>query len=51
MNTEVTLNTKEQKRVLVLNEVLAGRLTAAEAATVLGVTVRHTRWLLADGAS
>ena len=47
METEVTLNTKEQKRVLVLNEVLAGRLTAAEAATLLGVTVRHTRRLLA----
>ena len=30
---KVTLNDKEQKRLMVLNEVLAGRLTDAEAGT------------------
>lgn len=43
---EVTLNNKEQKRLIVLNEVLAGRLTGQEAAEMLGVTLRHTRRLL-----
>jgi transposase len=47
MAQEVTLNGKEQKRLMVLNEVLAGRLTGPEAAEVLGVTVRHVRRLLA----
>lgn len=47
MKNEVTLNTKAQKRVLVLNEVIAGRLTAGEAAEMLGLSVRHTRRLLA----
>lgn len=44
---KVTLNNKEQKRLLVLNEVLAGRLTGQEAAEVLGLTLRHTRRLIA----
>lgn len=54
MKKEVTLNSKEQKRLLVMNELLAGRLTGQEASEVLGVTLRHTRRLLAayrgDGA-
>jgi len=44
---KVTLNNKEQKRLIVLNEVLAGRMTGPEAAEMLGVTLRHTRRLLA----
>lgn len=44
---EVTLNNREQKRLIVLNEVIAGRMTGQEAAEVLGVTLRHTRRLLA----
>jgi hypothetical protein len=32
MKKEVTLNSKEQKRLLVLNEVLAGHMTGQEAA-------------------
>ena len=44
---EVTLNNKEQRRLLVLNEVLAGRLTGQEAAEVLGLSLRHTRRLIA----
>lgn len=52
---KVTLNNKEQKRLIVLNEVLAGRLTGAQAATVLGLSLRQIRRLLAayrrDGAA
>ena len=44
---KVTLNNKEQKRLLVLNEVLAGRVTGQEASEVLGLSLRHTRRLLA----
>ena len=44
---KVTLNTKEQKRLLVMNEVLAGRVTGQEAADVLGLSLRQTRRLLA----
>lgn len=44
---KVTLNQKEQKRLLVFNEVLAGRMTGQDAADVLGITLRHTRRLLA----
>ena len=47
LKKEVTLNRKEQKRLLVLNEVLAGRLTGQEAAEVLGLSLRHTRRLIA----
>jgi transposase len=47
MKKEVTLNLKEQKRSLVLNELLAGRLTGQEAAEVLGLSLRHTRRLIA----
>lgn len=44
---KVTLNNKEQKRLIVLNEVQAGRLTGIEAATMLGLSLRQTRRLLA----
>lgn len=44
----VTLNNKEQKRLLVFNELIAGRMTGEEAAELLGITLRHTRRLLAD---
>lgn len=47
METEVTLNTKAQKRVFVLNGVLEGRLTVPEASEMLGISVRHTRRILA----
>jgi predicted ArsR family transcriptional regulator len=43
----VTLNRKEQTRVRVLNEVSQGSLTAAEAAGLLGMSVRQVRRLLA----
>jgi transposase len=44
---KVTLNNKEQKRLIVLNEVLLGRVTGQEAAEMLGISLRHTRRLLA----
>jgi len=44
---KVTLNNKEQKRLLVLNEVLAGRMTGQDAAEMLGISLRHTRRLIA----
>ena len=44
---EVILNIKEQKRLLVLNEILAGRIAGQEAAEVLGLSLRHTRRLIA----
>lgn len=44
---EVTLNIKEQKRLLVLNEILVGRIAGQEAAEVLGLSLRHTRRLIA----
>jgi transposase len=47
MKEKVTLNIKEQKRALVLNEFLEGRMTGQEAAEVLGLSLRHTRRLIA----
>ena len=47
MKVKVTLNVKEQKRLLVLNELLAGRMIGQEAADVLGLSLRHTRRLMA----
>jgi transposase len=44
---DVTLNSKEQKRDIVVNQVLAGRLTGQEAAKLLGISLRQTRRLLA----
>jgi predicted DNA-binding transcriptional regulator YafY len=44
---KVTLNKKEQKRLLVMNEVLAGRVTGQEAAEMLGLPLRHTRRMIA----
>jgi len=48
MKKEVTLNNKEQKRLLVMNEVVAGRMTGQQAADMLGITLRHTRRILAS---
>lgn len=47
MMKKVTLNKKEQKRVIVLNKVLEGQMTGQEAAEMLGVSLRHTRRLIA----
>lgn len=47
MMETVTLNRKEQRRLLVLNRVNCGQLLAVEGAELLGVSLRHLRRLLA----
>jgi transposase len=47
METSITLNRDEQKRLLVLNAVLAGHSTVAEAAASLGLSLRQVRRVLA----
>jgi transposase len=44
----VTLNKKEQKRLMVLNQVEKGRIRGGEAAGILGMSLRQARRLLAD---
>ena len=44
----LTLTTKEQTRLGIMNEVLERRLIVAEAAELMGVSQRHTWRLLAD---
>ena len=43
----VTLNQKEQARLKVLNRLWAEQMTVDQAATVMGVSTRHTRRILA----
>ena len=43
----VTLNLKEQKRLLVLNRINQGKLNGEQAADLLGLSVRHVRRMLA----
>ena len=43
----VTLTSKEQARLQVLNGLLAERMTLDQAAMLMGVTTRHTRRMLA----
>ena len=40
MKEKVTLNVKEQKRLLILNEMMAGRMIGQEAAEMLGLSLR-----------
>jgi len=47
MKEMVTLNKKEQKRLMVLNQVETGGITVREAAEVLTLSLRHVRRLLA----
>ncbi len=47
MERKVTLNREEQRRVMVLNEVEKGVMTATQAATVMDVSLRQVRRLLA----
>ncbi len=47
MQETVTLNTQEQKRVMVLNRILEGHLSTAEAAPLLHLTKRHVQRILA----
>ena len=41
------MNPKEQKRLQVLNSLMAEHLTLDQAATLMGVSTRHTRRILA----
>lgn len=47
MRETITLNTQEQKRVMVLNRLFVGQLTAAEAAVLLSLSERQVRGLFA----
>jgi len=47
MKEMVTLNRKEQKRLLVLNQVETDKLMGREAAEVLDLSLRHVRRVLA----
>jgi len=47
MKEMVTLNRKEQRRLVVLNQVETGKMTGREAAELLGLPLRHVRRLLA----
>jgi transposase len=47
MEGMVTLNRKEQKRLMVLNQVERGEMRGGEAVGVLGISLRHTKRLLA----
>jgi transposase len=46
MNTKVTLNMKEIKRIKVIEEIKQGRMTAKEAGRVLGISIRQVRRLI-----
>jgi transposase len=47
MERKVTLSTREQQRVFVLNKMEKGELTGKQAAQVMGLSLRQTRRLLA----
>ena len=47
MMEHVTLTQKEQTRLQVLNSLLAGHMTTEQAATLMGLSARHTRRILA----
>ena len=47
MKENVTLTQQEQARLQVLNNLLAGYMTTEQAATLMGVSARHTRRMLA----
>ena len=47
MKEIVTLNRKEQRRLVVLNQVETGKMIGKEAAEVLGISLRHVRRILA----
>jgi alkylated DNA nucleotide flippase Atl1 len=46
MKEMVTLSKKEQSRLIVLNGIEMGRVTAREASKVLGLSLRHVRRIL-----
>ena len=47
MKEMVILSKEEQKRLMMLNQVEAGKVTVEEAVGVLGLSLRHVRRILA----
>ena len=47
MKEHVTLTQREQTRLQVLNSLMADHMTTEQAATLMGVSARHTRRILA----
>ncbi len=47
MQETITLNTQEQKRVMILNRILAGQLSPADAAPLLQISKRQVQRILA----
>ena len=47
MKEHVTLTQKEQTRLQILNSLMADHMTTEQAATLMGVSARHTRRILA----
>lgn len=47
MDKRVTMNLKELKRMQMLQQIEAGQMTAGQAAEILGVSLRHTRRIIA----
>ena len=45
----MTLSQREQARLQVLNSLLAEHMTMEQASTLMGVSTRHTRRILAGG--
>ncbi len=46
MKEKVTLNRKEQRRLMVLNQVERGKMIGREAAMLLALSLRHVRRIL-----
>jgi len=49
MKEKVTLNRKEQVRLVILNQVEGGEMIGREASGVLGLSLRHVRRLHCSG--
>ena len=47
MESMVTLNSKEQKKLMVISKVERGEVGGREAAAILGISLRHLRRLIA----
>jgi transposase len=47
MKERVTLNKKEQTRLVVLNQIKRGEMTGKEIAQILDLSIRHERRILA----
>ena len=48
MRETIILNSQEQRRTMILNQVMAGVIRVPQAADLLQLSIRHTRRLLAE---